>query len=379
MKRKIVSFVAVVFLLAGSVFGYGYINYEQREAKIAEVLKFQEVAFRAYATLANGQAKASLKLYEEAIAIHDKEPKTLRDYAKTLEMTGNRKKAMEIYEKAYHIEDTKIEVILEQLAYGYHVLGDFEKSAKYHQELIEHFRPKYRYIKNLSLALEKQGKFDEAMRYFAYVKEQQSDFFKDDKEMEKFEKAYNNSIVAYDLKPKYDSVEDISQLLKLAQKYMAEGFDNNSLVTYRKIVDMENHHDEANKEAAKILITYGNTKDAIGHLELVQNKDFDTYFTLGGAYHENKKYSKAIENYEKAFELQPTDTLAKNLAACYFYAKDATNMEKYMKKLGEMNKKMAYNFEYAMLVKSGIEMNTKEKLAYQFYNMWFDLKDSLSI
>lgn len=368
----------VVLLAAGAFAGYGYTQYQQREAQIAEVLAFQNIAFRAYGALANGSPQAALGLYEEALAIHDQEPGTLREYANALQATGQPAQAMATREKAYALQGQVIPSLLEELAEGFHALGDHARSAKYHGELIEHFRPRYRYIRNLALALDAQGEFDEAMRYYAYVREREPDFFRDDADMQRFEQAYRPEIVAYDLTPAYDTTDDIPALLAIAAGYVARGFDNRALATYRKIVMIDEHHDTANLAAADILIRNGNTRDAIGHLDLVQARDFDTWFKLGGAHHQNKAWDKAAAAYEEAWALAQTDLLAKNLAAVSFFRGDVDSMQKYLLALRGLNRLLAHEFEYALLEQAGVEITLREKIVNEGMILIGKLRDLLT-
>jgi len=365
----------VLVLIASSVFGYSYIKYQQREDKIANVLEFKSKAFNAYGALANKQYKKAKALYEEALELHSEDSKTLRDYAMCLSKLGENKKAAQMYEKAYHLDRYKVESTLLNLASIYFKIKDYEKSAQYYQELIERFRPKYKYIEKLIVSLLQLNQQDKAMGYYAYVVKKDPNYFKD--KFQELKAKYTKDTKALDLLPKYENIKDIDKLLDIARDYKAKGYDKHALKAYYKILYQTKTHDIVNKETADLLLKNYDIDNALLYLKLIEKKDFDVLFKMGGIYHQNKKYKKAIELYELALKKKETPMLLKNLAACSFYNKDKKRVNTYLEKLKKVDKRLAYNFEYAMLIKSGVVMTQKEKIIYQLYNLWFDLKDSL--
>lgn len=373
--KKFIYGVVFLFLLVGSVVGYSYNNYHHREAEIAKVLKFKDKAFKAYGTLLNGNYKEAKKLYDEALVLHDRDPKTLRDYALCLSKLGKNQKACEVYEKAYHLDAGKDEKVLANLASVYFKTENYLKSSNYYRELIERFRPRYRYIESLIVSLQHLNREDEAMGYYAFVMQNSPNFFVD--KFPNLKAKYTKETKALPLRPKYESSEDIDALLKIARDYSAKGYDKKALLTYYKIINKTKTHEAANKEVSVLLLKHNDTKNALPYLENIANKDFDTLFKIGGIHHQNKRYKKAVDFYELALREKESPMLLKNLAACSFYLKDIEKVELYLAKLKKVDARLAYNFEYAILIKSGVEMTQKDKITNQLYNMWFDIKDSL--
>lgn len=373
--KKIIYSLLFLSLIGGSVTGYSYYKYIQREAQIISVLKFKETAFKAYGTLANGEYKKAKTLYEEALKLHDKDSKTLRDYALALSKLGENKKACKIYEKAYLLDATKSETVLINLANICLKIEDHKKSAKYFKEAIERYRPKYRYIESLIISLKQLNKEDEAMGYYAYVMENNPEYFEG--KFENLKTKYTKDTKAHNLAPKYDATQDIYKLLEIAREYKKQGYDKKALISYYKIIEQTKTNDIVNKEVTELLLKHSDTKNALVYLQHIENKGFDELFKIGGIYHQTKKYQQAIDHYEKALKIKETPMLLKNLTACSFYTKDINKVEKYLSRLKEIDGRLAYKFEHAMLVKSGIEITQKDKILYQLYDVWFDFKEKI--
>ncbi len=374
--KKIVIGAVIVVLLGVVGFSYKvYDNYLTREKKINHVLAFQKVAYEAYTMLVSGKYKESVKLYDKAITIHDKDAKTLLDYSNALAHTGKNEKSVLMFERAYQCANYKNEKVLNQLAHMNYKIKNYDKAVKYYKESIERFRPKYRYIEKVILSLDKQNKTDEAMGYFAYIQEKSPEYFKEKKKFEKFAKRYTKETKALALLPKYDTTEGTNALLALGAEYEKKGLDDKALKAYDKILYKNLNHQEANKREADLLIRYKDYAHAIKNLEVLEDDSFDTLFKLASVYQETKKYDKAIEFYEKALQKGQNALLYKNLAACAFRSGDKEKVLKYLSKLKEVNPRMAYNFEYMTLVSMGKEMSEEEKIEYHAVNTWHDLKD----
>jgi tetratricopeptide (TPR) repeat protein len=367
--------ILIISIVFSGVFGYAYYQYDKRENKIAHALEFKNKAYLAYAKLAGGDFKNSKALYKEALNLYDKDPKTLRDYALCLSKLGENKEAVKIYEKSYQNDRFKNEQILSNLAFMSLKIKDYERSVQYHKELIERFRPKYKYIENLIISLNQLNQPDKTMGYYAYVMQREPEFFNG--KFAKLASKYTKETKALNLLPKYENVENIDELLEIARDYRAKGYDKHALKAYYKIAYQTKTHDVVNKELADLLLKNYDIKNALPYLKFISKKDFDVLFKMGGIHHQKKAYKKAIALYEEALKQKETPMLLKNLTACSFYIKDKDRVSKYLTRLGEIDPKLAYNFEYVMLIKSGVEMTKKEKITYQLYNMWFDLKDSL--
>ncbi len=375
LKKIVIGFV-LVCAVGISGFSYKvYDNYQTREDKINHVLKFQKVAFEAYTMLVSGNNKKAVNLYAQAIALHDEDTKTLLDYSNALAHIGENKKAVEMFERAYQNANYKNEDVLIQLANMNYKINNYEKSLYYYKEAVERFRPKYRYIQKIILSLDKLDNSYEAMKYFAYIQEKSPDYFSDKREFDKFALLYTKNTKAKDLLPKYDTTDDIDKLLALGQKYEKDGLDDKALKAYDKVLYQRPSHQKANLYVADLLLGYGDYDFALIHLKQLNSKDFETFFKLGGAYHQSKNYIKAIEAYEEALKYNENALLYKNLASCAFRNGDTKKVIKYLKQLEQKDPRMAYNLEYATLLSTGKEMSKKDKLIYQSVNTWYDLKD----
>lgn len=369
--------IALLSAVAISVMGFSYVvhdNYQNREAKIAEVMEFQKMAFAAYTKLGTGKYKEAEYFYKKAMHIHDEDAKTLFDYSGILARLGKHQESIEMLEKSYLYSNYKSEEVLEQLAKMFYETQNWKKSTYYYKEAIERFRPKYKYIEKIILSLGKQDKLDEAMGYFAYIQERSPEYFKDKKEFDKFIKRYTSGTKALDLLPKYDSIEDIEALLALGQGYENKGHDDKALKAYDKILLADPVHQKAHSYASEIMLRYADYAHALEHLSELEEKDFDYYMKVGSAMQELKKYDQAIKYYEKALEKNSTALLYKNLTAVSFRNADQDRVYKYLALLREKDPRMAYNFEYATVVSLDEGMSTKEKLTYQAVNTLYDIK-----
>ena len=375
MKRVIIGVVVFLFVATAAIVGFGYYEYQQREARIAKVLEFKDLAFRAYSNLANNNLKEAKKLYERALALHDEDSKTLRDFAQVLSKLGEHKRAVEIFERAYKLDLSKREDHLTTLADMHFKLENYEKAAEFYKEAIERFRPRYRHIEGLIASLLRLDRKDEVMGYYAFVVQNDPDFFEG--KFPELRAKYTKETKAIDLTPRYDTTDEIDALLSIAREYRARGFDRRALLSYYKIINQEKTHDEANKEVADLLLKHSDTKRALVHLEHVKNKDFDVFFKIGGIHHQSKNYEKAIEYYRKALDIKETPMLLKNLVACGFHQRDIDKVEYYMAKLEKVDPRLANEIEHSMLIRAGFEMQKRDKILYQLNEMWFDFQDIL--
>ena len=377
--KKIVIGLATAVLLGVGGFSYKvYDNYQTREKKINHVLAFQKVAYGAYTMLVSGNYKEAVKLYGKAVAMHDKDAKTLLDYSDALAHIGESKKSVEMFEKAYQNANYKNEDVLAQLASMNYKINNYERSEHYYKEAIDRFRPKYRYIEKVILSLDKQGKTDEAMAYFAYIQEKSPEYFKDKKEFEKFSKLYTPETKALNLLPKYDITEDEDELLALGAEYEKRGLDDKALRAYDKVLFSNPENQKANRYAADLMLRYGDYSHALEHLSKLKIEDFDVLMKKASVFQELKKYNMAIVYYEKALKKEQNALLYKNLAACSFRSGDKDKTLKYLSQLKNLDPRMAYNFEYMTLVSLGEEMSREDKLKYQALNTWYDLQDFFS-
>ena len=377
MRKVLLSFFGVIVLVFGGFSYKVYDNYKSREEKINHVLEFQKVAFKAYSKLMSGENKEAVKLYEEAVKLHDKDTKTLLDYSTALAKMGENKKSIEMYEKAYLSANYKNEEVLEKLAKANFDIQNYDKSIKYYKEAIERFRPKYRYIENIIIALDKQNKTDEAMKYFAYIQEKSPRYFIGKKDFDKFSNIYTKDIKSYDLLPLYDTTQNLEALLSLGEEYEKKGLDDKALKAYDKILYQDVNHQKANEKISNLLIKYKDYEYAIVHLETLDNDSLDVLNKKANAYHQIKNYEKAIEFYEQALKLEQNENIYKNLASCAFRMADKDKTMKYLKKLKELNPRMAYNFEYITLLSMGHEIDEEDRIEYHIVNTWYDLQELL--
>jgi len=377
LKRIFIALVAVCILVLG-VFAYVvYERYETREARIANVLEFQKLAFAGYSKLASGKFEEAKYFYERAIELHDRDPKTFLHYSGVLARLGQNKEAALALEKAYFNANFKNEETLTQVAKMFFEIGDYEKSLKYHKEAIERFRPKYKYIEKIVLSLHRLGRTDEAMGYFAYIQERDPQYFKGKEEFLKFAKLYTEDTKALDLQPKYDVTEGVEALLTLGIEYEKQGLSVKALEAYDKLLLSEPNHQEANKNIAALLISYRDYSRALRHLKVLEDDSFDTLFKIGGVYHQMKSYDKAIEYYEKALKKDKSVLLLRNLASTSLRAGDKERTLKYASKLREMSPKEAHSFEYMTIVSLGEEMSKRDKLEFQAINTLYKIREFL--
>ena len=379
MKRLFFALAFVLFLVTTGIAYKIYDRYQAREGKIEEILEFQKIAIEAYSMLASGKFKESSYLYEKAIAIYDKDPKTLFDYSGVLARLGRDKEAALMLERAYNSANFKNEETLGMVAKMFFDIADHEKSLKYYKEAIERFRPKYRYIEKVILSLDSLGRYDEAMGYFAYIQHRDSDYFKEKEEFSKFLNLYTKETEALNLLPKYDTTEGVDALLALGVEYEKRGLSVKALRAYDKLLLSEPNHQEANRKIADLLMSYKDYDHALRHLLVLEDSSFDALFKIGKVYHQIKNYDKAIEYYEKALKIEQNALLLKNLASCSLKSGDKERIFKYLSKLRELDPREAYNFKHIAMISMGEKMSIQDKLTYQAINLWYDFKKYLQL
>lgn len=377
MKKliKITSLTLLVGLLLFS--GTVYYNYYQDEQEIAEVTLFKETALKAYQALGYDKIDIALALYEQALQVHAEDAKTMADYALALKKAGRLNEAADSYLKSYVLDKAQNEknlanaglLYLQQRRYG-------EAMAVYETLLREHKRL-FRYVDKIALCALKTGDEDKALAYYAYITDRKADWFADKEEFAELKTLYlgrKEEITTADLREVHEKSSDLTELKQAAVELAENHYDKQAVYTYQKIIELEPENDEIRHIAAKLYLKHGNYANALELLEGVEEKTFDSWFTLGGIHHENRRYKLALEAYKNALELNKNDVqLLKNMSACAYYLNDKEALARYYTRLQENDLLLAYKFKYAVAGNQGREEGKIDKLVHQAKLLWYKI------
>jgi len=373
MNKWIRNSGLLLLLVAMSFGGVTYYNYQQDEKEIAEVTRFKETALKAFQALGYEKIDTALSLYEQALRIHDEDAKTMADYALALKKGGRLNEAADSYLKSYFLDTIQNEKHLGNAGLLYLQQQKYHEAMAVYETLLKEHKRLYRYVEKIALCAFQIGAEEKALAYYAYIAEKEPGWFEDKKEFAELKALYDSQkekINAIDLREVHEKTSDIAELKQAAAGLVNDHYDKQAVFTYQKIIELEPQNDEVRKVAAKIYLKHGNYVNALELLEGVEEKKFDTWFTIGGIHHENRRYRLALESYEKALEFKKDVQLLKNMSACAYYLNDKEALAQYFTALEKKDILVAYKFKHAVAINQGLEESKKDRLLHHAKLIW---------
>lgn len=351
-----------IFMFAST--GYLYYIYDSYEQKQQDVREFQNLAFQGYSAVNARDYVRALDSYKKAVAIYDKDSKSLADLASLYRQKGDMKNAKKFYEKAYTAKKDNPKNLY-NLALCNNILGEYDESIENLMELMHVDKRSTKYYRLLSLNYYKLKKYEKALGYYAVLVQRNS--YADDNASKDVRALYEES--SPKPKPthilhKYTKTDDKKELFSLIEVYKKEGYDIKALKAANKILMQEPENDKANKIAAELLYMHKSYNEAYNYVSRVKEYDARSYEILGAIHQKAKNYKMALEAYESSYKLQPKKEV---LRAIVVSAAGVGNSEKaatYLKELEEIDPLLATKLMYALELKSGAKNGTYEKLLY---------------
>jgi len=372
-KIKHIALVSVALFVAfASYAGYTYHTYEQKQE---EVKAFRDLALKGYAAVNANRNDEALAHYEKAVALYDKDSRSLKDLAYLYRKKGETAKARELYQKAYDANNDDFKALFNAALLDY-VLKDHNASIKKAKTLIDHNKNATKYYRLLAANYYALGMKKEAFENYAVLKQRGYKKIGDALTKEVAE-AYEALKAKPEAKPvvyAYTKTDDIKELEKLMLKYKKEGYDMKSLRTAQKILFSEPENDAANKTAATLLHAHNANKEAYDYAKAVKNHDAQSYEALGASCQNRAEYAEAIEAYEKAYALKPSKELLRAMAVCALKKDDVEKLAEYVDKLYEIDPLLATKLLYAIEIQSGIKHTITDKIVYlmklEYYKLY---------
>lgn len=183
---------------------------------------------------------------------------------------------------------------------------------------------------------------------------------------------------------------ELSEQISLGEKYLTEENYDEAIVAFKKAIQIDPNDPQLYIQLADAYIGKGDKDSAVETLEngykttgseeikkkldeLKNEIEYEKYISNGNNELSNKKYDKAIENFEKANKLMPTKTEAYIGAGNSYIAKDdienakiilnkgyeKTKDEKIKKMLDELNNNYDRNIQYKAYLKIVKELINK--------------------
>ncbi len=226
-----------------------------------------------------GNLKASLKQYEEAIEDFDEAIKLDPEYADAYNNRGNLKASLKQYEEA--IEDFNKAIKLDPEYEYYFKRGNLKDSLKQYEEAIEDFDEAIKLDPECAEAYNDRGKSKFGLKQY---KEAIEDFNKAIKLDPEYAGAYNNrgNLKAI-LKQYKEAIEDFNKAIKLDPKYAVTYYNRGNLKAnlkrYKEAIKDFNKAIKLDPEYAEAYNNRGNSKVNL------------------------KEFKEAIEDYDEAIRL----------------------------------------------------------------------------
>ncbi|MBN2722363.1 MAG: hypothetical protein JXQ77_06040 [Campylobacterales bacterium] len=368
--KIIIALIPIVMAGIAAWIGYRYYAYETEQNKVRV---FQETALNAYNAYAGGKNDEALKLYQEAVALYDKDDRSLHSIAALYRHKGDMANARKYYARAYELNPDDFEAGY-AVALVDHMLKDYTKSAGEALSLIHHDGPQIKYYRLLAVNMYKTGKYDDAYGYYAHIKA--SGQYEGDELLAPLAQAYEKLAkkpAAKEIANEYKVTNDIAQLEKLMARYQKEGYDMKALRTAQKIVSIRSNHDGANRTAAELYVKHNALLEAMKHIENIAKHDGRTLEIKGAGLQRIGAFAPALEAYERSYALKPSDDLLRAMSICAALSGDIQKSAKYMAILEQKNPYMAHQLAYALETKAGIEHTKADKLIYLALEDWYAL------
>lgn len=366
---KFTSLSLLVAILAISLF-IGY-KYKQYEAKQDEVRLFQKLAFDAMQSRMIAQNEKAKDLYEKAIAIYDKEPKSLEGLAAIYRNEKRYKEAKNLYLKIFEIDSGNYSMLY-NVALCEYLDNDFNASIATLEKLLLLDDAKKNYIRLLSANFAKTNQMQKALSYYASIKNAVA---KDDVFLKDVIEAYgNNEVLATSFEFDYEKTDDIALLESIMQKYLKQNLDIKALRTAQKILKFNENHQDANKQATILYDKYNQSKMAFYHSQKVKDKDDVILEIYAKGLRTNGEFAKSIEIYDKLYKKTKKSDFLRLKALMALSIKDDELFNKSVLELENADPLLANKFIYALETEAGMVHTFWHKLRYVALNELYKIR-----
>ena len=373
MYKKILLVIPLFLsLFFGLAVGW---EYYEAEKFAHEKYAFQNAALKGYTLHSKGDIRGAKKAYDEAYALYSKDAVTLEDMGNVYARLGFTQEATNFFYQAYQYDNDKFDALY-KAGLGYLSFGEFDKALEVANILIHKDKRSTKYTRLIALALEKQGKINEALGYYAYTIKNKK--YHSDPILENLKNAYKNSdINPVEIVFEYEKVEDTKALIKLALEYEKNGFDIKALRSFQKILLENPTHKLALQKVGELLKKHESNHEALEYFSQIEDKDAIIHEHIGALYHRIREYEKALKHYELALSQKTSEELLRAACSVSFYLKDEKRIEKYFSRLQEVNSRMAHDLLYAMEASLGKEHTVVEKLHHITLAYWYSVVNSI--
>ncbi len=372
--RKIVLW-GVPILFTCSLIAFVAWEYVSAQNHAQNKYAFQESALKGYTLYSKGDMQGAKQAYDEAYAIYPNDAMTLQDMGNVYATFGKTKEATHFFHEAYRLDNDKYEALY-KATLGELMLGNTTQAIQMITTLIHKDTKRTKYTRVMALALEKEGKMDEALAYYAYTIKNKK--YLSDTKLEALKQAYElKPLAPVEIVFEYETTENIEELVALMQRYKKEGYDTKALRSAQKILLQEPEHILALRMAGDLMKEHGSNQEALAYLTQIEPKDAYVHESIGAVYHRIREYAKALEYYELALEEKPNEELVRAACSVSFYLKDTQRIEQYFNQLEKLNPLMAHNLLYAMEADSGKKHTVREKVQHIALGYWYGMLSAL--
>lgn len=254
----------------------------------------------------------SVEYYRKAVALAPEDTDLRLSYAKMLDLTGNDDEAVK-----------EFNFVLARVEDNPEVLYSLERIYK---KKLDKSPSDANVTTNLGAILQKQGKFDEALAY--YAKAEQLDrtnvnarinvgtLYQQKKDYKKAMEAYDSVLLIY---PK-----NVQANLYKAQTYEEMGETQNALRTYEKVLALDPNNDTASYHLKNLLRSTLSTKEFVEYIKKhsTTGKPADELYLYALDLHKANKLDDAIAIYKEVISMSPNAEVYVNLAIAMSQKKD---------------------------------------------------------
>gem|GEM_PF-3244506 len=364
MMKKIKYIAFAIVLIVTGAFGYVVSKIYTDEAKQNEVREFRALAFKGYTLVNLGKDEEAIEAYEKAVAIYDKDPRSLSDLAMLYRKRGELEKARKYYLKAFDAGQDRYHYLYNASLVQY-MLGEYEEVIENVERLLHIDGNRLKYYKLLTAAAYAKGDKKRAFGYYRVLDERGGDT------EDEFLQAVRSEYEALEEKPqslevvyRYQLIDDEAELEVLMHEYEREGYDIKALRTAQKILLSNESHDGANMMAAELFSKHNEFNEAYYYVSKINNHNARSLKILGASLQNRGEYKEAIEAYERSYAKEPSNDLLRAMAVCAWRDKDEQKMFHYLAKLKAADPLLATKLIYAMGIESGVENSFFDKLIY---------------
>ncbi|HCL01690.1 MAG TPA: hypothetical protein DHW61_04625 [Lachnoclostridium phytofermentans] len=277
-----------------------------------------------WACFSLGEYDEALKYSEESLAIDDHSSASYTNYANALSMLGNNSEAEEAYKKALDLDKVN--------AYAYYGIGMLKYDDYAYKEAIDAFSEYTRlkkkdadgwcylglsYLYNKDMVTAKEC-LDKAMKISpedVFIISSMANYYRYVGDSQKAEDLYKNALEKN--QDDYDLLYSVAEFYQDKEKY------DEAIQYADRAINADESRYKAYGIKAQIFFWQGEKQKAIDTIDLMISNNLDNayvYYVAGNLYMNEYEYKLAVENYDKALEMNPLneDACIGKIRALYF-------------------------------------------------------------